>query len=90
MSIDYTLAAAKAFASNVAPHLTEGQKFRFVYTSGMMSERNQEAKLWVAEDYRKLRVRLIVAKIESYLSQKSPLTIIFSSGRSGEQAYLLR
>ncbi len=33
-----------------------GKKFRFIYTSGYLTERNQNQNLWFAGDFRKLRV----------------------------------
>ena len=55
VSIDYTLAAAKAFreASEVAG---DGKKLRFVYLSGAAAERDQERSLWFIQEYRKIRV----------------------------------
>ncbi|CAF9913794.1 MAG: hypothetical protein HETSPECPRED_001662 [Heterodermia speciosa] len=55
VSVDYTLAAARAFTSSSAPSVPGNQKFRFIYTSGYLTERNQDQSLWFAGDFRKLR-----------------------------------
>ena len=58
VNLEYTLAAAEAFAKGIAPKTQErsGKKFHFVYTSGIMAERDQQRNLWVAGHARKLRV----------------------------------
>lgn len=56
VSVDYTLTAANACALSVRPD--GDSKFRFVYTSGMGTERDQDRGLWLADDFRKLRVFL--------------------------------
>ncbi|KAL8812748.1 MAG: hypothetical protein Q9223_007213 [Gallowayella weberi] len=50
INLDYTVAAAKAFIG-----LNEKAKFRFVYLSGMLTERDQERKLWFMSEARKTR-----------------------------------
>ena len=54
VSIEYTLAAAKAFT----PISVTNKKFRFVYLSGAAAERDQTKPLWFLQEYRRLRVRL--------------------------------
>lgn len=49
---DFPLAAAKAFAANRG-----GAAFRFVYVSGMLVEKDQNKKLWIVGDSRKMRGR---------------------------------
>ncbi|KAI9728645.1 MAG: hypothetical protein M1828_002751 [Chrysothrix sp. TS-e1954] len=51
--VDYTLTAARKFLSEI--QRTEGTPFRFVYLSGMLVERNQNAKLWFLSEVRKMR-----------------------------------
>jgi hypothetical protein len=43
VNMDYTLAAARAFATSVAPQNAnrEGKKFRFVYCSGSFTEKTR-------------------------------------------------
>ena len=55
---DYTMAAVNAFATHLAPATRErtGKKFRFIYTSGAMVERDQNKGLWFYGEARKLRV----------------------------------
>ena len=55
VEIDYTLTAASAFAKSLASMLPPGRKFRFVYLSGMISERDQEKTLWYAQDVRRIK-----------------------------------
>lgn len=72
VSIDYTLAAARAFAQNVSNQ--QGKKFRFVYVSGGMAERDQKKPLWFAQSYRRIRV--------SYLSLFYLHSSLMIAGRS--------
>ncbi|MCJ1462818.1 hypothetical protein MMC07_001421 [Pseudocyphellaria aurata] len=51
ISIEYTLAAAKAFT----PASSTEKKFRFVYLSGAASERDQTKPLWFMQEYRRIR-----------------------------------
>ena len=60
INIDYTKAAAEMFAEKLAPQLQGGKKFRFVYLSGTGSEKNQEQRLWFAQDFRRMRVRFLI------------------------------
>ncbi|MCJ1377502.1 hypothetical protein MMC17_000597 [Xylographa soralifera] len=55
VEVDYTMAAATAFTTSLAPMLPERKKFRFVYLSGMISETNQEKPLWYAQNARRLK-----------------------------------
>ena len=56
VSIEYTLAAARAFGQASAAENGVAKKFRFVYLSGSGSERNQTKPLWFMQDYRRIRV----------------------------------
>lgn len=57
INLDYTLAAANAFANSLAPRMksTESRKFRFIYCSGFLTRRDQEKRLWFIGDMRKMR-----------------------------------
>ncbi|OTA92583.1 hypothetical protein M434DRAFT_387111 [Hypoxylon sp. CO27-5] len=57
VSVDYTLAAAKAFIDELAPKLPEPQKFRFVFCSGKFAEWDQDKSLLMLADTRKIKVR---------------------------------
>lgn len=46
---DYTMVGLKAMAE------VAGSPFRFVYTSGSLTERDQDKSLWVMSDYRHMR-----------------------------------
>ncbi|KAI4099053.1 MAG: hypothetical protein L6R37_006158 [Teloschistes peruensis] len=55
INLDYTLAAAETFARVLGSKM-EGRKFRFVYLSGMMTERDQTKKsLWFMAEARLIR-----------------------------------
>ncbi|EHA20991.1 hypothetical protein ASPNIDRAFT_194525 [Aspergillus niger ATCC 1015] len=56
INVEYTMAAMRAFGTHL-PSLAEGdgKKFRFVYLSGGMSERDQSRSLWMAGEMRKIR-----------------------------------
>ncbi|GCB25706.1 hypothetical protein AAWM_08591 [Aspergillus awamori] len=57
INVEYTMAAMRAFGTHL-PSLLEGggkKKFRFVYLSGGMSERDQSRSLWMAGEMRKIR-----------------------------------
>ena len=55
--VEYPMAAINAFVTSLAPQLHHGKRFRFVYVSGMLSERDQEKKLWIAQGPRRYKVR---------------------------------
>ncbi|CAH0034781.1 unnamed protein product [Clonostachys rhizophaga] len=52
VSVDYTLAAARAFKQHLAPALPGGQRFRFVFCSGMLAEWDQQKSLLFMADTR--------------------------------------
>ncbi|OJJ68415.1 hypothetical protein ASPBRDRAFT_133507 [Aspergillus brasiliensis CBS 101740] len=60
VNIEYTMAAMEAFGTYLSSSSSveggEGKKkFRFVYLSGGMSERDQSRSLWMAGEMRKIR-----------------------------------
>ncbi|KAI1780316.1 hypothetical protein F4818DRAFT_395339 [Hypoxylon cercidicola] len=55
VSVDYTLAAANAFVTELAPKLPESQKFRFVFCSGKFAEWDQEKSLRMMKDTRRIK-----------------------------------
>ncbi|KAI4252468.1 MAG: hypothetical protein LQ352_004279 [Teloschistes flavicans] len=56
INLDYTLAAAETFARVLGPKVEKGKKFKFVYLSGMMTERDQTKKnLWFMAEARLIR-----------------------------------
>ena len=56
MQVDYTIAAAKAFLSALAPQTAaRGAKFRFVFCSGQFAEWDQSKKLMFLGDTRRLK-----------------------------------
>ncbi|KAI0837411.1 hypothetical protein F5Y06DRAFT_271637 [Hypoxylon sp. FL0890] len=55
VSVDYTLAAAKAFIDGLAPKLPNSQKFRFVFCSGKFAEWDQNKNLIMLPDTRKIK-----------------------------------
>jgi len=58
VEIGYTLAAAEAFTSSLAPALKdEGKTFRFVYLSGMLANRDATKSLWFMKNVRNIKVR---------------------------------
>lgn len=58
VSLDYTLAAARAFTEQ-QQHAAAGDgrdsKFRFIYMSGKAVQRDQTKSLWFLSEYRKMR-----------------------------------
>ncbi|KAI9727866.1 MAG: hypothetical protein M1834_007912 [Cirrosporium novae-zelandiae] len=54
VSVEYTLAAATAFAESLAPHL-DGKPFRFIFCSGHATELDQNKSLWVMGPTRKVK-----------------------------------
>ena len=54
--LNFTLAAARAFADAVRGRLSPGKKFRFVYTSGVLSIKDQEGSAFFLGKFRRLRV----------------------------------
>ncbi|KAI9812029.1 MAG: hypothetical protein M1827_004921 [Pycnora praestabilis] len=55
VGIDYTLAAANAFATKLASHGVERGKFGFIYCSGMFAEMDQGKSLWFERENRKIK-----------------------------------
>lgn len=92
VSIDYTVAAAKAFqeafgfsevnsdANMISP--ARNKPFRFVYVSGFLAERDQSKSLWFAQDLRRIRVRFITS-LSLYIY------LIHSDGDKGESENIL-
>ncbi|PYI03162.1 hypothetical protein BO78DRAFT_375696 [Aspergillus sclerotiicarbonarius CBS 121057] len=54
INIEYTMAAIRTFDQHLTPATPQG-RFRFVYVSGGMAERDQDRSLWVAGGLRKIR-----------------------------------
>lgn len=62
VTLDYTRAAAKAFSDlrkENASQIYATDKFRFVFFSGSMTERDQNRPLWFSGEFRKVRVSTI-------------------------------
>lgn len=55
VDVGYSQAAAEAFTRYLQPQLPTGKKFRFVFTSGIVSEKDPSRKLWFLEDGRRSR-----------------------------------
>ncbi|KAJ9611168.1 hypothetical protein H2200_004351 [Cladophialophora chaetospira] len=56
VGVDYSLAAARAFATGICPSLQErGRRFLFVFCSGKGAEWDQSKSLWLFSDTRKLK-----------------------------------
>lgn len=54
--VDYPMAAARAFDKVLSPGMTPGERFRFLYCSGALAERDEQKSLWVMPEYRRIRV----------------------------------
>jgi hypothetical protein len=63
VSVDYTLAAARAFKQHLSPALPDSQRFRFVFCSGMLAEWDQQKTLVFMADTRLVKVRDFEVKI---------------------------
>ncbi|CAG9983280.1 unnamed protein product [Clonostachys byssicola] len=55
VSVDFTLAAARAFKQRLAPALADNQRFRFVFCSGMLAEWDQQKSLLFMADSRHVK-----------------------------------
>jgi hypothetical protein len=55
IDIGYTQAASTAFANHLTPHLPKNKKFKFIHTSGILSEKDQSKSLWHNVDGRRSR-----------------------------------
>lgn len=72
---DYTLVGLQSMLSVANPD----RPFRFIYTSGAMTERDQDRKdLWIIGDYRRMRVR----SSNRLLSKFDQIDLINCVGRS--------
>lgn len=67
VGIGYTLIAAEAFRERLAPSVPK-PPFRFVYCSVRGAVRDQNAKLWVQGESRKIKVRPSATTIAPWLS----------------------
>ena len=57
VNIDYTLVAANVFAKTVAPQMSKGRRFRFIYTSGLLAENKEGESMWFMKDSRIQKVK---------------------------------
>ncbi|KAE9966940.1 hypothetical protein EG328_008511 [Venturia inaequalis] len=55
VQVEFTLAAANAFASKLLPAIDQAKDFKFVFCSGSLASRNQDTSLWLLRDTRKLK-----------------------------------
>ncbi|EAQ92945.1 predicted protein [Chaetomium globosum CBS 148.51] len=55
VSIDYTLAGARAFQEALVPQLPEGKQFRFLFCSGKFAEWDQDKPLHFMADTRHVK-----------------------------------
>ncbi|KAI5920411.1 hypothetical protein F4810DRAFT_436868 [Camillea tinctor] len=55
VSVDFTIAAAKAFLDNLAPQLSDGRKFRFLFCSGKYAEWDDKKHLNFMADTRHIK-----------------------------------
>jgi hypothetical protein len=46
VDIGYSQAASQAFSTYLSPYIPSGKPFRFIYTSGILSEKDQNKCLW--------------------------------------------
>ena len=84
VSLDYTRAAAEAFSDlykEEAKESSEAKRFRFVYFSGALAERDQERPLWLSEGYRKVRVGTSLF-LSSFFSLSRPFSLICMQGEA--------
>lgn len=56
VGVEITLTAAQAFDRDLAPKLPQGQKFRFIFCSGMLAEWDQSKNLHFLKDSRHIKV----------------------------------
>jgi len=54
-NVVYPVAAAHKFADTLAPDLGPHRRFKFVFVSGALAERNQKAQLWTLRDSRRVK-----------------------------------
>lgn len=80
INLDFTLAGASAFATHLAPSTLErtNHKFRFVYTSGAMTERDPNTSLWFASDFRKMRGEVENRLIQLEAENKDTMEVIIT------------
>jgi hypothetical protein len=50
------MAAVNAFTTFLASQLRDGKRFRFIYVSGMLVERDKTKTLWFGRDMRRFKV----------------------------------
>lgn len=55
-NVVYPVTAARIFAETLASEMKPGRRFRFVYLSGALAERDQEKPLWIMHDSRLVKV----------------------------------
>ncbi|KAL8711134.1 MAG: hypothetical protein Q9225_007171 [Loekoesia sp. 1 TL-2023] len=81
INLDYTITAAKTFTEQLAPRFEEGKKFRFMYLSGMLTERDPKKSLWFMKEARLIRGEVETKLVELQKEhEKSLLTYIVRPG----------
>ncbi len=61
VEVEYTRAAASAFTKVLAPPLkAKGKAFRFVYTSGMLVDRDESKSMWFLKEQRTIKVHFLL------------------------------
>lgn len=87
INMDFTLAAARGFAASLAKSPGVGHQgkraFRFVYMSGMYTEKDQERRLWIVAENRKMRGQVELELM--HLDEECQL-----HGNSGFNVYIAR
>ena len=58
INIEYPLALAKLLAANSTLLANEGKKFRFLFISGALGERDMSKKLWFLSESRKMKASI--------------------------------
>jgi hypothetical protein len=67
VNVDYTIAAANAWVNSFIPRLSKATKFRFLYVSGIIVERDPDAKLSFLADTRKMKVSILELSSSHYV-----------------------
>ncbi|KAL5314839.1 hypothetical protein ACEPPN_017488 [Leptodophora sp. 'Broadleaf-Isolate-01'] len=77
--IEYTLTAATTFSQHLAPDLkSKGEKFRFVYLSGMLANRDASKKLWFLQEKRTMKGTIENGLLELEQKEESNMEIIIA------------
>ncbi|KAF1852055.1 uncharacterized protein K460DRAFT_392203 [Cucurbitaria berberidis CBS 394.84] len=93
-NVVYPVTAARKFAETLASNLGPEHRFRFVYTSGALAERDQQKQLWTMRDSRLVKGEAELSLLDIANSKTDSFEMLiarpgFVLGKGDVKSYLL-